>query len=1053
MDWTVLGIAPTKDKKAITAAYRARLVQVNPEDKPEEVKQLRAAYEQALQYAAEEEKPAERDESPVGLWMEKVRGVYFNYSARICKNSWAELLMDDVCIALDKRADAEQALLRFLMEDYFLPQEIWQLLDSTFRFTQRREQLYERYPREFIDNAVIAGIQNEPSLSYYLFIPGENAAACDDYRRLYHRANSVEAAEMGAILDQMEALPEQHPYGQALRFRLMLEQGEEQAAADGYRALAEAYPDDDVLLMGWASFCVKREDWQQAEPLYRRVLQQNKNHRSARRGLAECLAQQGNYADAKKELYELMDLAGGDQMALHYLGETLKQWNVQMEQQLRERMEKDPADAEAIVELAWCQLQNDQRKEALETAALVPADYEDSYAYYNLQAKVRYANEMYGPALGMLRKVEEILTAADPADGDEKTRKRVERLHDIVSLQAACYSALGHEEAALAQHERALEIAPDNAENLTNAARMYAWHKNYARAAELTERLTRVMPNAYHGWLLLASNLYMLRRDREAFEAINRALELEGSDLGVYVLKMRILLRNGVWDAAEELITFVKEHGVTDDVSVACCEAILLADRDKDDEKALAAFRAIAARLEAGEEMNLAEDVYYRIAELMGKNMDAGKAEDRAALIEVLDKGLAINDRDMDCLGYKAWLYKRGEENAEALALYTMLELMPDHGLAVERSIAEIYYRDLGKNAAKALEYYRLLISREEHPDYHFYAGTCCRYLQNYAAAAEHFLREQELAPDDIDGYNGLMLVRMCQHRYEDALAEINKLLAIIESREGADPRRYYRAKVRILRRLGRPAEALQLIAETSAKYEFQHAAALRWDICCQFGLWKGAAQALDLWQQEKGAEQDVAANRVWLELYQGNIGKAKRMMLLGKSRYGAENHELLRKQLAELEGDHKAVIAYWEKKLPGSSDRSHGLMNLAVEYRFIGNAEKSRALAAEALAVLDEALAKARSDSAIYRSRRAMVLALLGRVDEAKAELRAVVEGGLCESCAYGDCKDAYIFEAEIEELFGSKERAAALYEKYHRAWPDELDFVSGLARINRKG
>ena len=56
MDWTVLGIAPTKDKKAITAAYRARLVQVNPEDKPEEFKQLRAAYEQALQYAAEEEK-------------------------------------------------------------------------------------------------------------------------------------------------------------------------------------------------------------------------------------------------------------------------------------------------------------------------------------------------------------------------------------------------------------------------------------------------------------------------------------------------------------------------------------------------------------------------------------------------------------------------------------------------------------------------------------------------------------------------------------------------------------------------------------------------------------------------------------------------------------------------------------------------------------------------------------------------------------------------------------------------------------------------------------
>ena len=77
MDWTVLGIAPTKDKKTITAAYRARLVQVNPEDKPEEFKQLRAAYEQALEYAAKEEQPAERDESPVGLWMEKIRCPFY----------------------------------------------------------------------------------------------------------------------------------------------------------------------------------------------------------------------------------------------------------------------------------------------------------------------------------------------------------------------------------------------------------------------------------------------------------------------------------------------------------------------------------------------------------------------------------------------------------------------------------------------------------------------------------------------------------------------------------------------------------------------------------------------------------------------------------------------------------------------------------------------------------------------------------------------------------------------------------------------------------------
>ena len=55
MDWFILGIEPTKDKKAITAAYRQKLRQTNPEDKPEEFKALRAAYEEALALAEKED--------------------------------------------------------------------------------------------------------------------------------------------------------------------------------------------------------------------------------------------------------------------------------------------------------------------------------------------------------------------------------------------------------------------------------------------------------------------------------------------------------------------------------------------------------------------------------------------------------------------------------------------------------------------------------------------------------------------------------------------------------------------------------------------------------------------------------------------------------------------------------------------------------------------------------------------------------------------------------------------------------------------------------------
>ena len=143
MDWFILGIQPTKDKKAITDAYRQKLRQTNPEDKPEEFKALRLAYEEALANADLADTVPVRDESPVGLWIEAVVKLYEDYSARIDPKNWKELMETDVCIGLDTRPAAEEALLKFLLENFFLPKTVWQVLDATFAFSQRAEELYE----------------------------------------------------------------------------------------------------------------------------------------------------------------------------------------------------------------------------------------------------------------------------------------------------------------------------------------------------------------------------------------------------------------------------------------------------------------------------------------------------------------------------------------------------------------------------------------------------------------------------------------------------------------------------------------------------------------------------------------------------------------------------------------------------------------------------------------------------------------------------------------------------------------------------------------------
>lgn len=82
MNWLLLGIEQTKDKKAITMAYRNQLKNTNPEDKPEEFKALRSAYEEALRLADLNEEIT-ADTTPVGLWTEQMKALYADYACAV----------------------------------------------------------------------------------------------------------------------------------------------------------------------------------------------------------------------------------------------------------------------------------------------------------------------------------------------------------------------------------------------------------------------------------------------------------------------------------------------------------------------------------------------------------------------------------------------------------------------------------------------------------------------------------------------------------------------------------------------------------------------------------------------------------------------------------------------------------------------------------------------------------------------------------------------------------------------------------------------------------
>ena len=148
-----------------------------------------------------------------------------------------------------------------------------------------------------------------------------------------------------------------------------------------------------------------------------------------------------------------------------------------------------------------------------------------------------------------------------------------------------------------------------------------------------------------------------------------------------------------------------------------------------------------------------------------------------------------------------------------------------------------------------------------------------------------------------------------------------------------------------------------------------------------------------------------------------------------------ADSVALLKQQLAQVEAQIQQVTR--------TLQQSTNAVRVAI-----GETEQG-------LAVLDELLTHYQKDEPLYRTRRSALLAILGRIDEARAELEAARAKPLCRNCAYGKCKDADIFESYIEEIIGNRSRAMELNLLGQKNWPDELDFHAGVTRLkkNKRG
>lgn len=1044
MDWTILGIAPTDDKKAITAAYRAKLKTTNPEEKPEEFKALRSAYEEALRLADQAKEAPVRDESPVGRFMERVSALYSNYPARINAENWRELLKDDVCAALDTRPLVEEALMKFLMERYFIPRSVWQVLDAAFSWMERAEELCESYPRDFIEQCVLNGIRFEQSLSFELFEPGQNGEACDAYRSLYYQCSQTPPDQRSELLDRMESLPEQHPYGRALRCRWLLDNGRGEEARAGFRELAHRYPGDPLLNLDYATLCVQSGEIDEAEEFTERVLTNIPDHLYALRLRAECQAARGQLADAKETLYDAIRIAGDDPVVTEQLAERLRTWNTDLIAQYEAALTEDPTDADTGVDLAWCHLQCEDPDKAMAVALKIDEARADPFEYHNLMCKLYHNIEMYPEATEHVEQVIAIVRALQ-SDGTDETDKRIRRLPEMLQFLGNCLMQTGDSDRAYAAFAEALSLAPDDPKVLTVMGNIHFSSGEYEQCIDVLQHLIEVSPGSWFAHLMQSLCFYKLRRDREAFDAVNRAQSLHGADLSLYILKMQILLRNGVFEEVRSILDFLKEAGAPEDIGIDFIRAQLVEHEDKDPDAAFRSYQSIARKVEEGEQLMDASLLYFRMATIMGKKNGHKTQDHRDDVIALLDKGLEHDKSDADCLDYKAWLLQRSDRLAEAIAMFKDLNTP-----TARRKLADLYFEDLRTYGKEALAIYEELLRDRQTPELCFYAATSARRL-GQLDKTEHYSRLAiELDPGDIDAHRNLSFLREKENNYAEALRHIDLALAAMWEND-----LFYdwllEHKLKILRRMGRYTEALATIDDAMSRSDYS-GYQMKFDICCQFGLFDQAEAVLNAWAKAERGNPEVTKSTGKLHLYRRKMLKATFAYGKVKHQMDAEEETDLRIQLCDLEANSKRLVQLWKARLDTYHSRYHALMHLSLELNRSGDVERSRKYAAEALPLVEEELKHYRSDELIHRTCRSLILMLLGREEEARAELALSRQRPLCEFCTYGACKDADIFEAFIEELAGNYAKARELHLKGQKRWPDELDFVSGENRLKKK-
>ncbi|MBE5935982.1 MAG: tetratricopeptide repeat protein [Lachnospiraceae bacterium] len=731
------------------------------------------------------------EQSLLQQWIDRIEGIYYDFASRISEDMWNEVLTVPLCIEEDTKPKASELLLRFLMKHYYLPQNIWQIIDKTFSYAENKDELLKKYPREFIEDVVLSSINYPDIINYYMFRTDLQI----DYDQFIYkffqivrfvRQNQYEEAYMALV--EIDAYGSVHPYVEVERVKYLISVGQYQDAMNIAHFLYETYPDDASIVYIRAEIAWAVGNVGEARIYYQKLLTINSEHYYAKIGLADCYMQEKEFEKAKDLYAELREINPYDS----YVIENLDAANENLISLFEENIKKDKSDVRSMLKLAWCYIQNDDIEKAIKIGKALE-QIADPYDYCNVLGKAYLQSKDYKNAIKYLEKWVSTIRNI-PRNGNRENKLKYGRLGGALELLGQAYEQANMTKKALNLYKMAKKEEPHNINHRISLARYLIKIGKDEDCVYECEEILKIDNRDFEAAYYRAVALYNLEYLSKALDAFDECIRLYQFDVNSYVYKIRILMRYCEFDKIEEIFEFLDANCIGSEIitfyktKMSFDKEVIEQTKNKSEDMIdydyfIGIYEGLIKNYKKGtSDIDDADPIYLEIAKLY---VNIGNYKKSLTVLKNIHSKDKTNIEVYECMAISL---EKLEKYKGALESYKrILLLCPEHREA-NIKIAELLEKQ--EQYDEAIKFHTKQLEITKSISGFINRGKIYLKLDDFQAARKDFKEAIKMNPYNPNSYNWLGVTYMYECNFEEAKKNFLQAIDRLEQERTPEPYR-----------------------------------------------------------------------------------------------------------------------------------------------------------------------------------------------------------------------------------------------------------------------